>query len=213
MERKNLKKLLLSLSEEDYKTKADLHIHSNKSDGEMTPIEIIEQAKIKDKKYISITDHNNIDAYLSTNILAEENVISGVEFDCFHKGVLIHILGYGINIDNEEIKSLFASSILGSRYTLFRVLKLRKAKDVIEKIKKAEGIAVLAHPACYWCKNLDDFVKSLVDIGLDGIETYYPYKGLRKIIKFHDKNKVNEIAEKYKLIKTGGTDTHGKTLY
>ena len=212
MNRESLKKLLLSFTEEDYKSKVDLHIHSNESDGKMTPLEITAQAKHAGKKYIAIADHNNIDAYLSTNILAEDFVIPAVEFDCYFKGVIIHILGYGINIDNEELKSLYAPDGMGRCHDLYRLLKLRNPEEVINKIKQADGIPVLAHPACYWCFKLDKFIKELVDMGLEGLETYYPYNGFRGILKFHSKNKVKNIADKYNLIKTGGTDSHGKTL-
>ena len=212
MDRENLKKLLLSFSEADYKNDVDLHIHSNESDGEMNPKEIVEQAKRKGKKYISIADHNTIEAYLSTNILAENIVIPAVEFDCLHKGVLIHILGYGINIDNQELKPLFAQNAAGRKHNLYRIFHLRNPHEVIYKIKEAGGIAVLAHPACYWCRDLDAFIKDLTEMGLDGIETYYPYRGLRCIVKFHLQKTVLAIAEKYNLIKTGGSDSHGKTL-
>ena len=150
-------------------------------------------------------------AYLSY-ILSEELVIPAVEFDCIFKGVIIHILGFGINIDNEEIKSLYAPEGIGCRQDIYRLIKLRNAKEVIDKIKGAEGIPVLAHPACYWCFDLDKFIKQLVDLGLEGLETYYPYRGFRGVLKFHSADKVKEIADKYGLIKTGGTDSHGKKL-
>ncbi len=212
MIKEDLKNLLLSFKEEDYYKNVDLHIHSCESDGEMTPYEIIEQARKKNKKYIAISDHNTIDAYLSTNILKEEIIIPAVEFDCFFQGVLIHILGYGIDIDNEDIKSLYATNNLGKKFNLYRIFKLRNPKTVIEKINKAGGIAVLAHPACYWCINIDSFIKDLMNLGIEGIETYYPYNGLRGILKFHSKYTINKIAEKYNLIKTGGTDSHHKEL-
>ena len=41
----------------------DLHIHSNYSDGKFSPKEIIDMAKQNNVKYISITDHDNVDAY------------------------------------------------------------------------------------------------------------------------------------------------------
>ena len=212
MDKENLKKLLLSFTEDDYKSKVDLHIHSDKSDGTMTPKEIVEQAKQKGKKYIAISDHNTIEAYLSTNILADNIVIPAVEFDCLHKGVLIHILGYGIDIDNKEIQSLYAKNEYGTKHNIYRIFHLRDPHEVIYKIKQAGGIAVLAHPACYWCRDLDKFVKELVEMGLEGIETYYPYRRLRCIVKFHLKKTVIQIADKYNLIKTGGTDSHGKKL-
>lgn len=212
MRREEIKNLLLSFKEDDFYTNVDLHIHSDESDGKMSPYEIVEQAKSKNKKYIAICDHNTIDAYLSTNILREEMVIPSVEFDCFYKGVLIHILGYGIDIDNKEIKSLYAKSKNGTKHNFFRLFRLRNPKEVIEKINKAGGIPVLAHPCCCWCFNLNSFVKGLIKMGLEGLETYYPYNGMRGLLKFHSKQKVIEVAEENNLIKTGGTDTHGIEL-
>ena len=83
-------------------------------------------------------------------------------------------------------------------------------RDVIVRIHDAGGIAVLAHPACcFTLTGLDRLVNKLIKLGLDGIEVYYPYKRHRKIIRFHSSETVKRIAEKYKLIKTGGTDEHG----
>lgn len=212
MRKEELKKLLLSFSEEDYWKNVDLHIHSNESDGKLTPNEIVEQAHKKDLKYIAICDHNTIDAYLATNVLSDDIVIPAVEFDCFYKGVLIHILGYGIDIDNKDIKPLFAKNKMGKTHNICRLFELRNPKEVIEKINKAGGLAVLAHPCCYWAINLDDFIGSLARMGLEGIEVYYPYNGLRSIVKFHSRKKISDIADKYGLVKTGGTDSHGKKL-
>ncbi len=213
MIKEELKNLLLSLKEEDYVSNVDLHIHSSESDGNLAPDKIVEQAKQKGLKYIAISDHNTIDAYLKTNILSSNIVIPAVEFDCFFKGVLIHILGYGINIDNKEIKSLFSKSEKGKKSNFVRIFALRNPKVVIEKIKKAGGIAILAHPCCYWTLNLEKFIASLVDMRLDGVETYYPYMGARGVVKFHANKKVIEIAEKYNLIKTGGSDFHGEDYF
>ncbi len=212
MIKEELKKILLSLTEDDYFKIADLHIHTNESDGKLSPVEVVDQAKRNNLKYISIADHNNIDAYLSTNILAENIVIPAVEFDCFFKGNLIHILGYGIDIDNMQIRELFAKTRAGRTHNIVRLFNLRNPVKVIDLIKKAGGIPVLAHPACIWTFSLEEFIKDLVDLGLEGVEVYYPYHGLRGILKFHSKQIVIKIAEKYNLIKTGGSDTHGRKL-
>ena len=212
MSRENLKKLLSSFSQSDFCQNVDLHIHSCESDGKMTPYQIIEQAKKLQKKFIAITDHNSIDAYLSTNILRESFVIPAVEFDCFYKGVLIHILGYGINIDNSDLKSLFSNNKLGKRNHIYRLFKLRNPQEVIAKINNSGGIAVLAHPACYWSFNLDAFIRDLISMGLAGIEVFYHYRGIRKFMKFHSSKEISDIVEKYGLIKTGGSDSHGKKL-
>ena len=87
---------------------------------------------------------------------------------------------------------------------------MENPKTLIDAIHEAGGIAVLAHPACcFTLTGLDRLVYKLKKLGLDGIEVYYPYERHRKIIKFHSTDTVKKIAEKYNLIKTGGTDAHG----
>ena len=100
----------------------------------------------------------------------------------------------------------------GTDTDLVRIFARRNVKKLIDAIHQAGGIAVLAHPACCWALNLDKFVSRLIDIGLDGIEVYYPYRRHRKIFKFHTEEKVMEIADKYNLIKTGGTDCHTRNI-
>ena len=51
---KDIKKLLENFNEKDFEKDVDLHIHSKYSDGKMTPYEIIESARKKELKYISI---------------------------------------------------------------------------------------------------------------------------------------------------------------
>lgn len=212
MIKEDLKKLLLSFNKEDFYKNVDLHIHSYESDGKLSPNEIVEQAKARHIKYISISDHNSIDAYLNTNILSEEMVIPAVEFDCFYKGTLLHILGYGIDIDNKEIRNSCAKTKAGKTFNIVRLFKLRNPKSIINTIKKAGGIAIWAHPACCWTFSLEKMTLDLIEFGLDGMEVYYPYNGLRGILKFYSRKYILELAEKYNLIKTGGTDSHGEYL-
>ena len=42
---------------------ADLHTHTNFSDGELSPSEILNEALVKKIKYLSITDHDTYSAY------------------------------------------------------------------------------------------------------------------------------------------------------
>ncbi len=74
-------------------------------------------------------------------------------------------------------------------------------QEAIDLIRKAGGVAVLAHPMI---TRRDEIIPSLVKAGLQGIEVYYPncpdsvlsyYKGL---------------AEKHQLVATGGSDAHGE---
>ena len=76
--------------------------------------------------------------------------------------------------------------------------KLVSAKEVIEYIRKAGGVAVLAHP-----KNQYEYVEKLVDLGIQGIEVCHP------MLDEEDQKIFRQKAEELKLYKTGGTDHTG----
>lgn len=207
---KDYKKLIESFTEEDFKTCVNLHIHSTCSDGTVTPQELVEQAKSKGYKNIAISDHNTLNAYLETDISKEDIVIPAIEFDCWFGHVFLHMLGYGIDVNNKELQDLCAKTKRGTEADWVRIFSFKHPQRIIKAIHNAGGIAVLAHPACcFTFIGLDRLVKNLVKLGLDGIETYYPYKRHRKFIKFHASNKAKKLAVKYNLIQTGGTDEHG----
>lgn len=198
-----------NLKEEDFLSgKINLHIHSNCSDGKADFYNIVQSAKNKGYKLISITDHNTIEGYKTVK---DEILMSGVEFDCWFCGVFIHLLAYNFDINNPEIAQFMAKTKQETEGDLVRLFSRRNVPELIQAIHNAGGIAVLAHPACYWAINIEHFIKKLISVGLDGIEVYYPYPGFRKIVKFHTASKIKKIADKYpQLIKTGGTDFHGK---
>lgn len=198
-----------NLTEDDFKNKkADLHIHTKCSDGEGDYNQIVKSAKEKGYKLIAITDHNTVEAHKH---IQDEILITGVEFDCWFGYVFIHLLAYGIDINHPAMVPFLAKTKAETEGVLVRLLPKRNVKKLIKAIHEAGGIAVLAHPACCWALSLNNLVKNLMKAGLDGIETYYPYSRFRKFAKFHSAKDVLKIAEKYpELIKTGGSDFHGK---
>jgi len=74
------------------------------------------------------------------------------------------------------------------------------AAEAIRLIRSAGGIPVLAHP-CY--DTSDDLLGGLVESGLMGIEAYYPEHS-RSLTR-----RYLELAERYHLVATGGSDFHG----
>lgn len=206
----NYIELIKSFSGEDYEKDVNLHIHSNFSDGKCSPETLVMQAKAKGLKHIAISDHNTLNAYLKTNISDEEMVIPAIEFDCWYGTVFLHMLGYGIDFNNKELQSLCAKTKRGTEADWVRIFSFKHPKRVIKAIHNAGGIAVLAHPACCFTPSLDRLVRNLKKLELDGIECYYPYARHRKIVKFHKSETAFRLAEKYELIKTGGTDEHGE---
>lgn len=207
---KNTKELLQSLKQSDFEKDVNLHIHSNFSDGKLSPNELLEDANKKGYKLIAICDHNTVDAYKKTDILKSNKILTAIEFDCWYKGILVHLLGYGIDINNKNLLKYCAKTKPETEADIIRLLNKRHPKDIIKAIHNAGGVAILAHPACYWAINLEHFVKSLMKLGLDGLEVFYPYRRHRGILKFHSTAAVKRIAEKHNLIMTGGSDSHGE---
>ena len=86
----------------------DLHMHTNKSDGALTPKQIIDEAVKANLQAISITDHDTIDAYTDETIkYAKEKgikLIVGVEISTKSDRCGIHVLGYNFDLNNEEFK-------------------------------------------------------------------------------------------------------------
>ncbi|MBI4803207.1 MAG: PHP domain-containing protein [Elusimicrobia bacterium] len=73
-------------------------------------------------------------------------------------------------------------------------------EEAIKTIKAAGGIAVLAHPGVIY--NIMD-LGGWKEMGLDGIEAFYPSHSNALTREFL------ELAEKYDLVVTAGTDFHG----
>jgi len=196
-------------TKEDYRSgKVNLHIHTKYSDGAAEFEDIASQAKEKYKAF-AITDHNTVQGYIDHPY---SGAIVGVEFDVWYKYIFLHLLAYGIDVQHESMRKFYAKDKRDTEKDIVRILSKRNLEDLINSIHEAGGIAVLAHPACCWALNLEQFVSDLVKMGLDGLEVYYPYPRWRKYIKFSSPDDIEKIADKYNLIKTGGTDCHETIL-
>lgn len=91
----------------------DLHLHTTCSDGIYSPSEVVEQALAAGLKAIAVTDHDNLDGYLQTaRYLEEKNYrvrfLPGVEMNTDYQGNTVHVLGYYINADCDELLSKLA---------------------------------------------------------------------------------------------------------
>ena len=70
----------------------------------------------------------------------------------------------------------------------------------IQILKEAKALPVLAHPLKSKC---EDLIPELIEAGLEGIEVFYPQHPL------HIQNYYIQIAHKYGVLITGGSDCHG----
>ncbi len=113
--------------------RADLHCHSNCSDGTDAPLALLELAKQAGLSGLSITDHDTIQAY-TPEVYAKAKelgiaLLIGSEISTEFQGLTVHILAYG-----------FDASL--SRF-LEEVLLCRKERNrkILEKLKK-KGFAI-----------------------------------------------------------------------
>ena len=125
----------------------DLHIHTNISDGALTPKEIIDEAVKNNVHTIAIADHDTIDAYTKElyDYAKEKNInlITAVEISTKINKAGIHVLGY--NFDKKNKKLLKKLSLLrNARHDyLFNVTKkLNKLgyKVNIDELDKIEAV-------------------------------------------------------------------------
>lgn len=83
----------------------DLHTHSLKSDGSMTPAEVVSEAKKAGLCAIALSDHDTVDGIEEAVAQGEKigvEVIPAIEFSVQSK-TETHILGYFIDFKNPEL--------------------------------------------------------------------------------------------------------------
>ncbi len=84
----------------------DLHTHSLKSDGSMTPAEVVREAKKAGLSAIALSDHDTVDGLAEAIEEGEKigvEVVPAIEFSVISK-TETHILGYYIDYENRELK-------------------------------------------------------------------------------------------------------------
>ena len=130
--------------------KIDLHIHTNKSDGLLSPKEIIDEAKRKQVQTIAIADHDTVDAYTDEVYnYAKDNeieLITAVEISTKTKKCGIHVLGYNIDTSNkylnESLKKIrnarhdYLYNVANKLNEMNYILNINKL-DMIEAVTKA----------------------------------------------------------------------------
>jgi 3',5'-nucleoside bisphosphate phosphatase len=79
------------------------------------------------------------------------------------------------------------------------------AAEAIEMLKNTGGLTILAHPSqiAQSFAEKQTLIGRLVDLGLDGLEVYYPTH-TPKIRK-----NLQKIAKRYDMVISGGSDYHG----
>lgn len=89
--------------------KIDMHIHTTYSDGELTPMQILNLCYDKNMKIISITDHNSIlgaKEAIKINPYKDIRIIPGIELSSKYKGGEQHILGYNFSLNDKRLNEI-----------------------------------------------------------------------------------------------------------
>lgn len=140
----------------------DLHVHSNASDGTLTPTEVVDLAITSGLRAIALTDHDTLSglgearsaALLHSDADNPLRIIPGTEISVSYKNKDIHLLGLFVDPDNNELDKALRNAVKNRDVRNEKMTEnLRNAgMDItIEKIRQTEGNAVLtrAHFAKY----------------------------------------------------------------
>jgi predicted metal-dependent phosphoesterase TrpH len=159
------------------------------------------------QKLIGGRDERNakiIDALQKQNVaISMEEVEDAAHGEVVGRPHIAHVLlnkGY-VN----SIKQAF-DKYLGQGGSAFFDKEQLTCRQAIQMIRQTGGIPVLAHPVQLRKENfaqLENEVKNLVDMDIGGIEVIHSDHRDSMIVE------LEELAKRYKLVPTGGSDFHG----
>jgi hypothetical protein len=111
--------------------KGDTHLHSNGSDGNMTPEELALAAGREGLDFLFVTDHNNYAHNYQLRSTDLVTMIPGVEWTHYkgHMGMLGR---------KRPFKSFLSNS-------------LERTVEIVEEAKENGAFTVINHPFCPWC--------------------------------------------------------------
>lgn len=109
----------------------------------------------------------------------------------------------------EDMSEAFGKhlSTKGDCYTPMERIPAERAISVAHS---AEAVCSLAHPGRAKTDDIEKIISELKDAGLDALEVYYPYqKNPPERYAGTTEEEAGKLAEKFDLLKTGGSDCHG----
>jgi predicted metal-dependent phosphoesterase TrpH len=120
--------------------RADLHCHSDCSDGLLSPKELLYLASESKLSGLSITDHDTIKGYskelFDVSDKLQIKLLTGVEISSSMDKETVHVLGYGFDYTSEVLKS-FLKKLQIRRYNR-NIAILKKLSDYNIKITEKE---------------------------------------------------------------------------
>lgn len=108
----------------------DLHLHTSKSDGTLTPAELLKAVRSTELTAFSITDHDTIDGYREVAAMItndDPELVSGLEMSVAIENGDIHLLAYLFEPDHEELTSVLER---------LRLDRDRRGRQMVEKLNE-----------------------------------------------------------------------------
>jgi predicted metal-dependent phosphoesterase TrpH len=108
--------------------KTDLHMHSYFSDGFNSPEKLVEKAKDRGIKILSLTDHDNVNGIFEAVEYAKKyniEIIPGVEISSDIRDSEVHILGYFVDPRNKDLEHYL---------NFFREERYKRAIRIVNKL-------------------------------------------------------------------------------
>lgn len=165
----------------------DLHTHTNFSDGELSPEKLIREAIQNRVGTIAITDHDTIRGIQSldkeSQIILDSGIqiIDGIELSAKTKKGRMHILGYDIDLQNND---------LNNKMSELRDNAFNATLSVMEQIKRDYGIV-------FSYEDIKNLINSTHNIGRPDLA--------KLCIKYGYASSVQDAFDKYLI------DAHNKT--
>ncbi len=154
----------------------DLHTHSTRSDGTLTPTELVREARRLSIRVLALTDHDTIEGVpeaLEEAARSGITLIPGIELEISFRPGVFHMLGLGLT----DVGNAFSASLaeLRQRRTERNLRMVEKLRDIgipadYAEVSREAGGTVVGRP---------HFARYLVSIGAvkDIREAFYRYLG------------------------------------
>lgn len=119
----------------------DLHVHTNRSDGDYAPAEVVNKANGLGLRAIAVTDHDSVEGVpeaLEAGVRCGLEVVPGVELSVrFESFTQVHLLGYYLDWRAEPLNGMLAE---------VRHRRIQRGKDLVARVNEVlatEGRAPL----------------------------------------------------------------------
>jgi len=109
----------------------DLHVHSNASDGEYSPADVVSRAVATDLSAIALTDHDTIDGVAAATAAGKQSglrVVAGCEFSVGVSWGEMHLLGYFLPLDDPDLQRFLEDQ---------RTKRVRRAHAIVKRLDRA----------------------------------------------------------------------------